>query len=117
MSHAIAPGQTTSVGGPPISILKPWVLACCACKLKLERSARRSLGLPAPWLRGALALVCKDGLLLVTWVGGLLRNVVVWRGNRLAVLAGAVLVPIDQLQPLDPRADGRDAVVVGELGG
>lgn len=72
-----------------------WVIACFVCKLEVERSARRSLGLPAPWLLGAIALVCKDGLLLVTWVGGLVRNVVVWRGHRLAVLAGTVLVPID----------------------
>jgi len=83
-----------------------WVLACFACKLELERSARRSLGLQAPWLVGALALVCKDGLLLATWVGGLLRNVVVWRGNRLAVLEGTVLVRITGRSPAPAPAAG-----------
>lgn len=79
----------------PHVVIALGVLACFTCKLELECAARRSLGLPAPRLRGALALLCKDGLLLVTWIGGLIRNVVVWRGTRLAVLDGTVLVPID----------------------
>lgn len=71
------------------------VLACGLCKLELERTARRSLGMDAPMLRCAIALPVKDVLLLLTWCVGLTRNVVSWRGTRLAVLDGTVLVALD----------------------
>ena len=96
---ALSPGDATLFG----------LLACFAAKLELERSARLSLGLPAPLLRGALALVGKDSLLLVTWILGLVRNEVVWRGTRLEVLDGTVLVPIDV-----PRSSADDPL--GERG-
>jgi ceramide glucosyltransferase len=70
------------------------VVACGLCKLELERTARRSLGMDAPVLRCAFALPVKDVLLLCTWFVGLTRNVVSWRGTRLAVLDGTVLVPL-----------------------
>jgi ceramide glucosyltransferase len=98
LALALSPGAPTLLG----------VLACFAAKLELERSARRSLSLPAPLLRGALALICKDGLLLMIWCVGLVRNVVVWRGNRLAVLDGTVLMPIDV-------ADGNEQLGAREL--
>lgn len=92
LALAVSPGESTA-----------WcVLACALCKLELERAARRSLGLEAPVLRCALAVSVKDVLLVLTWIVGLTRNVVSWRGTRLAVLDGTVLAPID---PIAARAD------------
>jgi ceramide glucosyltransferase len=55
-------------------------------------------------LRVLVALPLKDGLLLLTWVTGLVRSEVRWRGRRLAVLAGTRLVPVRHARPrLLPR--------------
>jgi len=47
---------------------------------------------PSPW-RAAPAVLLKDTLLFVTWVNGLFRRSVDWRGNKLRVLPGSRLVP------------------------
>jgi ceramide glucosyltransferase len=47
---------------------------------------------PTPW-RAAPAVLLKDALLFVTWVNGLFRRTVDWRGNKLRVLPGSQLVP------------------------
>jgi len=45
-----------------------------------------------PWMT-APAVLAKDALLFVTWVNGLFRRSVDWRGNKLRVLPGSRLVP------------------------
>ena len=66
--------------------------ALCAAKIAVD-------GLAAYELRGwlpphkLLAVPLKDLLVAWTWLCGLLRDTVEWRGNRLVVLAGTRLVP------------------------
>jgi ceramide glucosyltransferase len=47
---------------------------------------------PTPW-RAVPAVLLKDALLFVTWMNGLFRRTVDWRGNTLRVLPGSRLVP------------------------
>jgi ceramide glucosyltransferase len=107
--------QRTSVG--PVAyagllLLHPLPVACialiahpsgAACavlagvwmgKALLERAAARALRGSSFALCGWLALPLKDAILLAAWVGGLCRSEVDWRGNRLAVLDGTRLRPL-----------------------
>jgi len=49
-------------------------------------------GQRTPWTT-VPAVLLKDTLLFVTWVNGLFRRSVDWRGNKLRVLPGSRLVP------------------------
>ena len=50
-------------------------------------------------LRALLAMPVKDALLTLTWIAGLVRGEVQWRGRRLAVLEGTRLVPVAAARP------------------
>jgi ceramide glucosyltransferase len=45
-------------------------------------------------VRAIVAMPLKDALLVLTWIAGLVRGEVRWRGRRLAVLEGTRLVPV-----------------------
>lgn len=71
------------------------LLACACTKALLEACAARAVRPGGfSWLAIA-SLPVKDALLLLTWLLGLFRSEVRWRGRRLAVLEGTRLVPIE----------------------
>ncbi len=59
---------------------------------------------PTSW-RAMPAVVLKDLLIFVAWVNGLFSRSVDWRGNKLRVLNGSMLVPpaSSELQPMTPH--------------
>lgn len=67
------------------------LLACVLAKAAYDDAALRALRGGRVSLRAVLASPLKDLLLASTWVHGLLRSTVDWRGNRLRVLAGTVI--------------------------
>lgn len=69
------------------------LLACWVAKALLEHQALRRLRGRGLGLHMALAVPLKDALLLLSWVIGLVRSHVVWRGTRLDVVEGTRLVP------------------------
>jgi ceramide glucosyltransferase len=70
------------------------LLACAVLKAGLECWVSRALRGSGFSLRVVAAMPCKDLLLLATWLLGLARSEVRWRGRRLAVLEGTRLAPI-----------------------
>jgi ceramide glucosyltransferase len=64
-------------------------------KAAVDCSAARALGVGNLGLKALLAVPLKDGLLFAAWLQGLVSRTVLWRGNRLRVTAGSVLVPHD----------------------
>lgn len=70
---------------------------------------------PVSW-RTVPAVLLKDTLLFVAWCNGLFSRTVDWRGNRLRVLPGTRLAPVEAPAPLaltPPQADAGEELVAG----
>lgn len=63
-----------------------------AAKAALDCSTGRALGVHGLGARAMLAVPLKDALLFAAWLQGLVSRTVLWRGNRLRVTSGSVLV-------------------------
>jgi ceramide glucosyltransferase len=90
--------------------LSPSALTAWACALTLgaktliDLSSARRLGCPLS-LACLPAVAIKDVLLFVTWAHGQVSRTVDWRGTRLRVTAGSVLLTTTpHLQPLEGAA-------------
>ncbi len=70
---------------------------------------------PVSW-KAVPAVLLKDTLLFVTWCNGLFSRTVDWRGNRLKVLPGTRLVPVEPQAPLElspTEAGAREELLAG----
>ena len=93
----------------PLTLL--CVLTCVLAKAELELCARRCLATSPPVLLTLVATVLKDVLVTLTWLHGLVRSEVVWRGHRLSVHDGTVLHLVgEDADPLSrPRSQSTDS--------
>lgn len=90
IGFALRPGAGAAATLVACAVLKPALDAAAFSRLGQRMFSWRAFG--AGWL--------KDGLLFVAWVHGLFARTVTWRGNRLRVLPGGRLVPVER-----PRAE------------
>jgi ceramide glucosyltransferase len=87
-------------------------VAVAACwKITLDLTAVRQLREESfgPWAPAAVLL--KDFLIAIAWTNGLFDRTVVWRGNRLRVLPGSRLVPLEEELAL-PLPEGLEPTAV-----
>lgn len=75
-------------------------LGVCTAKVAIDAASARRLGARDLPLSDLAFVPAKDLLFAAAWLHGLLRDDVVWRGNRLRVLRGTRLAPL----PRAPRA-------------
>ena len=95
MAFALAPCATTAAGLVAVATVR--VMADAACTRMLRPT-------PLPWF-ALLAGPLRELLLGAAWLEGLLRRSVVWRGNRLRVGKGTVL-----LAPGSGQSGGRHSL-------
>jgi ceramide glucosyltransferase len=90
---AVAPGLEGALG----------LLAVCGVKAAIdEATARPQRAGGFGWLAALVPL--KDVVFALAWVQGFFRNTVEWRGNRLFVLAGSRLQPVENASESGPPA-------------
>jgi ceramide glucosyltransferase len=103
---AMAPGPEGTLG----------LLAVCGAKAAIDEATARTLRLGGfGWLAALVPL--KDVVFALAWVKGFFRNTVEWRGNRLLVLAGSRLQPVeDAFDPSPPVIAAVGAAQAGSDG-
>jgi len=85
IGFALRPGPGAAATLLACAVLKPALDSVAFSRLRHELFSWRAFG--AGWV--------KDALLFATWVHGLFARTVLWRGNRLRVLPGGGLAPLE----------------------
>jgi ceramide glucosyltransferase len=85
----LRPGPGAAATLAACAVLKPAMDSVAFSRLRQQMFCWRAFG--AGWV--------KDALLFAAWVHGLHARTVVWRGNRLRVLAGGRLLPLGPSAP------------------
>jgi ceramide glucosyltransferase len=86
IGFALRPGPGAAATLLACAVLKPALDSVAFSRLRHELFSWRAFG--AGWV--------KDALLFATWVHGLFARTVLWRGNRLRVLPGGGLAPLEE---------------------
>lgn len=94
---------TLAFAAEPSASALTLTVAVCAAKIVVDAASALRLGQQGLLLADLLLVPAKDLLHAAAWLHGLLRDEVVWRGNRLRVLAGTRLAPA-------PRREARAAL-------
>jgi ceramide glucosyltransferase len=85
----VAAAALVGTGGPALTLLAP----ACVLKMAIDAGATRLLCLRAPAARHVAAVPLKDALIAYAWLHGLCARTIDWRGNRLRVGPGTVILP------------------------
>jgi ceramide glucosyltransferase len=85
----VAAAALVGTGGPALTLLAP----ACALKMAIDAGATRLLCARAPALEYVAAVPFKDALIAYAWLHGLCARTIDWRGNRLRVGPGTVILP------------------------
>jgi ceramide glucosyltransferase len=85
----VAAAALAAPGGPALTLLGP----ACALKMAIDAGATRLLCARRPSVLHVAAVPLKDALIGYAWLHGLCARTIDWRGNRLRVGPGTVIVP------------------------
>jgi ceramide glucosyltransferase len=85
----VAAALVLAPGGPALTLFGP----ACALKMAIDAGATRLLCARRPAAKHVAAIPLKDALIAYAWLHGLCARTIDWRGSRLRVGPGTVIVP------------------------
>jgi ceramide glucosyltransferase len=91
----VAAALLVAPSGPALVLFGP----ACALKMAIDAGATRLLCAKRPQARHVVAVPFKDALIAYAWLHGLCERTFDWRGNRLRVGPGTVIVPSNDSAP------------------
>jgi ceramide glucosyltransferase len=95
----VAAAVLLAPGGPALTLLAP----ACALKMAIDAGATRLLCAKRPRVKHVVAIPLKDVLIAYAWLHGLCARTIDWRGNKLRVGPGTVIVaPVATASALAP---------------
>ncbi len=87
--------------GPALTLIGP----ACALKMAIDAGATRLMCSKRPLARHVAAVPLKDALIAYAWLHGLCARTIDWRGNRLRVGPGTVIIaPVASAESVPSRS-------------